>query len=410
MNKINLSLRLRLTILTVILLFFMSGILTIFINDNASSKISSSVEPIRLTIAKAVSSEELTDKESIEFNSEVIEATPLRAAEIKYDENEKLQVPFKTVEMQLINVTNDIKRNSYLAFAIVIFFGGICSYFVSGRILKPVRSLADEMENITAKNLSNPINTENSASEIKKLSDSFNIMLSNLNNAFEVQKRFNTNAAHELRTPIAILQANIEALEDGNAELDDYKYFCGIAGRTVERMDLLVQNLLNMTQSENVDMDEIININTLINQACNDAQFLSEKSDVKIISNMCKFNIEVKGNKTLFHTVVYNIIENGIRYNNRGGSISVYTSINNGNAEITISDTGIGINDTDLKNIFQPFYRVDKSRSRAFGGAGMGLCLVKNIVENHGGTIKAVSEPQKGSCFIIDIPLISKTS
>lgn len=437
----NISLRFRLAILTMLSLIVLSGGLLYLVNRNAGNTITSIKTPLRLIMQKATSATiEILPSMDVKFrnlslvNHDLSVAEKNRSIDIINQNTDTLSDGLNTspvedlshidgantikataiennVSFVLKDTAKDIRQYSYFAYVILILFGGIWVYFWCGKILEPVDRLAEEMKTRTINNLNQPIDNKNTSAEIKKLSNSFNCMMDNLNNSFEIQKRFNSNAAHELRTPIAVLQANIEALEDDDeCTLDDYKQFFNIATRTVNRMNLLVENLLQMTQLENINRKDDIDLKELVSQACSDARLFGFKKGVTIDSSLASRDFVLKGNESLFYTAIYNLVENAIKYNIENGYVKVFLSENEGQAEISVSDTGIGISKSELGFIFQPFYRVDKSRSRSYGGAGMGLCLVKNIVEKHGGTVFVSSEEGKGSCFTIKIPLFISES
>lgn len=419
-NKLAvLSLRMKLTLFTIFTLLCFLGFFIYLMNQNTNLSISSATEPISVVVKQMT----ITQRGNQEIQNGILFRTTTKAADYKTesslkeaytispDENIKM-MPLEPMEEKISFVLNstakDIRQYSYGIFFILILAGGVWVYFWSGKLLAPVNQLAEEMKSRTVNNLNRPISGNYTASELKKLSEAFNIMMENLNQSFEIQKRFNANAAHELRTPIAVLQTNLEALAEDENTLEDYIQFYHIAERTVQRMKLLVENLLQMTRMETMERTEEIDLHSLISQICQDAEQIAAQKGISIYHCFDQEEMVLMGRETLFYTAVYNLVDNAVKYNQEGGFVKLYLSKKEEIAEISVSDTGIGMKEKELDAIFQPFYRVDQSRARSRGGAGMGLCLVKNIIQMHQGTIEVCSQEGKGSCFTIRVPLIKK--
>lgn len=402
----KISLRLRLTLFTMASLVCFIAVSLFLFNQNTKVSIISAQKPLTVVATKfAIEelSQDLASTDSPEIQTVIINTKS----------QEKGEMEIRKVEEEISFVLNDtardIRQYSYWLFLFLIIVSGVWVYAWSGKILEPVEQLAEEMKNRTAKNLNEPLKNHGVAKEIQKLSDSFNIMICNLNQSFSIQKRFNANAAHELRTPVTVLQTNLEALaEEPEITLEDYQEFYQITKRTVHRMGLLIENLFQMTQMETVERTEQIDLSCLVEQVYQESIPLADQCGIRIEKSLENASFILMGKESLFYTAVYNLVENAIKYNKEGGAVKIYLSKEQEKeAKIMISDTGIGIEEKEIVSIFQPFYRVDASRNRSLGGAGMGLCLVKNIVEFHDGTIEAVSQIGKGSCFTIKIPLVN---
>ena len=421
----NISLQLRLTLLTMVFLTGISGILLLLTNRNTTMQMTSMAVPLeKIYISTDMGEPEATtaaqEMPSAAGDTAKFSFEPSNLSEGHYSVTVKDKnlmeehVTFTQItkaekaRIVLNSTAQDMRQFSYYAFAVLIIIGGICVYFWCGRVLQPVRHLSDQMHKRTVNNLNQPIENENAVAEMKQLSDAFNHMIFNLNQSFEVQKQFNANAAHELRTPIAVLQANLEVLtEEEVPSAEDCRNFVQIAQRTIGRMNSLVESLLQMTRLEDSIQFHEVDIKTLIQSAVSEVQLAAKAKEVSVQTHFADEECWLNGDETLLFTAVYNLIENAVKYNQQKGSVCVNLALEEDRVSITVSDTGIGICAEELESVFQPFYRVDQSRARGLGGAGMGLSLVKNIIKRHGGEVCLKSETGMGSCFEIWLPAYS---
>lgn len=283
---------------------------------------------------------------------------------------------------------------------LVIAAGGGITWFMVGRALKPLKALSSRMKSCTANNLSQQIPVPQSRGEVAELTESFNQMSSKLDQAFAMQRRFAQSAAHELRTPLTVLRTKVDVFRK-HAEHDQQDYDKLIEGVLVQtrRLSDLVQELLELTNLDGVTERERVPVYELLKQVTKELSPLAETKQVNVfLKGSEEYTV---GNRLLLGRVFFNLVENAIKYNRPNGSVCITLSPG---PVVSISDTGIGIPEEALELIFEPFYRVDKSRSRQMGGAGLGLATAKAIVEQHGGTIEASLIPEGGSCFTVHLP------
>lgn len=283
-----------------------------------------------------------------------------------------------------------------LSMAAVILAVGACTYFFTGRALQPLRQLSSRMETVQAQNLSQPLDVPNSGDELARLSRSFNGMLSRLDAAFESQRQFSANAAHELRTPLAVIQADLEVLARyKEPAVEQYVQTFAMVQEQTGRLGQLVKVLLEMTQMETIERGDVVSFSALIEEVLCDLVSVAE--DKQITLSQGPGEVQVTGSDLLLYRAVYNLVENAIKYNRPGGSVTVSCERRSGLAVITVADTGGGIPKEDWEKIFEPFFRVDKSRSRQMGGAGLGLAMVRKIAEGHGGTAQVIDSSAQGT-------------
>lgn len=292
--------------------------------------------------------------------------------------------------------------------AVLDILATIMVYFVTGKALKPVRKLSKEVAYISSNNLSYRIPASLTKDEVGKLTDSFNKMLNQLEEAFERQKRFTANAAHELKTPLATIKASIQVLQlEDIPSLQDYKETTDITNKSIERLSKVVDDLLLLaSKGESEENDkEVILLEPMI-------EIILQEIYPLYIEKNITYNIDCKestiyGNATLLYRALANLLENAHKYNVKNGSITISAKENNNITTIIISDTGIGIPDSSRKRIFEPFYRVDKSRSRKIAGAGLGLSLTKTIIEKDNGEIYVEKNKSGGTDFILILPSLN---
>ncbi len=291
-------------------------------------------------------------------------------------------------------------------FCIVItILGTVAVWFVSGKALKPINQLNKTIQLIDEHNLSERLEKAKTNDEIGQLTDSFNHMLSRLEGAFERQKRFTASAAHELKTPLATIKAGIQVLDrDENSDLQDYKENAKVIMNSVDRLTSVVSDLLILASAEdgNPNMLEEIKLDIMFDMILSEISPLYEKNSISYDLDLQETGIT--GNADMLYRVFYNLIENAYKYNHKKGRVFIKSYSNDNTVFIEISDTGVGIPEDHQSLIFEAFYRVDASRSRKTAGAGLGLSIVKSIVERHGGTISLESKPEVGSKFIMKFP------
>lgn len=286
--------------------------------------------------------------------------------------------------------------------AIVTLLGGVLAYFVSGRALKPLHTFTSMVENVQPNNLPDMKITDDVPAEFKQFSVSFNQMLDRLDEGFTAQRQFTGNAAHELRTPLALLQAQLELFSVEHPDLDaESADFLKLLQEQTERMSQVTKTLLEMSELRTVPCNDSIELAPMIEEILADLSPVAEKKGVTL---ECDGNGTMVGSDTLIYRLIFNLTENAIRYNRPDGTVRVSVSQEDDNLVIRVADTGCGIPDKYKESIFQPFFRVDKSRSRAYGGVGLGLTLVRKIVELHGGTIRIAESGEGGTTFAVCLP------
>lgn len=298
---------------------------------------------------------------------------------------------------------------SVIATTIIILLSSVCTYFLTKKALTPLQKLTSEVSQIQAQNLSTQLPVPNSKDEIAQLTSSFNEMLTRLDNAFSTQKQFSANAAHELRTPLAVLQTNLEVFEKKQKpEMIEYRQLFTMIKEQTARLSQLVGTLLDMTNLKSVPRTDQVSLEELVDEVFCDLDPIAEKAGISIHFNDSSnqdLHTDVTGSYVLLYRAVYNLVENAIKYNRPHGSVSVSVKQENGQAMVLVTDTGIGISPENQKKIFDPFFRVDKSRSRAMGGAGLGLALVDSIAKEHRGTVKVLESSSAGSTIVLMLPV-----
>ena len=305
---------------------------------------------------------------------------------------------------------------SIIATGILILLSSICTYFISRRALVPLRNLSRKINKIETENLSESLEVPSTDDEIALLTGSFNKMLSRLDDAFTVQKQFSASAAHELRTPLAVMQTNLEVFaRKKSPTVNEYQDVFRMIQEQTERLSHLSEVLLDMTGIQSIERSDSISLAVLADEVCCDLISIAEQKDVELLQE--DGDSTVTGSYLLLYRAVYNLVENAIKYNHPGGKVTIRIiqkpyvleqslhSLSTDCAFIEISDTGIGISPEYQKKIFEPFFRVDKSRSRAMGGAGLGLALVREIALQHGGQVKVLESGNKGSTIALILPL-----
>lgn len=301
------------------------------------------------------------------------------------------------------DVKADFGRKSWLITVAVTIASAAVAYFVSGQALKPLRKLSQQAEKIDQDSISDIRLNEDTVKEFRQLSVSVNLMLDRLSESFATQRQFSGNAAHELRTPLAIMQTKLElfAAEHKNMEGDTAELVRSQAEQ-LDRLSKLVHTLLEMSNLSSAPRSERIELAPLVEEIITDLTPLASQNDITMEQD-CD-NVVITGSDALIYRLVFNLIENAVKYNRRGGSVSVSVHKENNDVVVRVSDTGCGIPEEYRESIFQPFFRVDKSRSRQMGGVGLGLALVHEIAVLHGGSVRAESGNKPGTVFIVTLP------
>lgn len=297
-------------------------------------------------------------------------------------------------------VSNKFANESIMYMLIIIVLGIVTAYLLLSKSLKPLKDLDKAIENINENNLSSKITNIKINDEVGNLANSFNIMLDKLNKSFTNQKQFTSNAAHELKTPLAIMKSSIDVLKmDKEPSIEDYKESLRYMEQSAKNLIKIVDDLLKLTSSANGCFDEVVFIDEIIDKVVEQLDVLVKERNINI--NIERNKYKVVGNESLLYHVFFNIIENAIKYNVYGGSININILKEKDKTKIIISDSGIGMENEEIENIFEPFYCIDKSRTEENGGYGLGLSIVKSIIEKQNGEIYVTSEINKGTTFTI---------
>ncbi len=301
--------------------------------------------------------------------------------------------------VQVYNNKADYRKNSLIISALLAFLGGVATYFISGHALKPIREFSEKIEEVQAQNLADSRIEENTVKELNQLSVSYNKMLERLSDAFEVQRQFTANAAHELRTPLALIQVQLDLYNSTRHPGNDVDTLQTIRMVTEQngRLSKMVKTLLDMSELQTVGRDEKIIVDALVDEVLADLEPLAQEKSIKLIGK-CKAATMV-GSDILIYRLVYNLVENAIKYNHLGGQVTVTAYQKEKQVYLSVADTGSGIPEELRERVFEPFFRVDKSRSRELGGVGLGLALVREIVRVHDGSIIVKSNPSGGTIF-----------
>ena len=306
--------------------------------------------------------------------------------------------------VQVYNNKADYKKKSLFFSIFLAILGGVATYYFSGRSLKPLKEFSEKIEEVEARNLSDSGIEENKVKELNQLSISYNKMLDRLSESFEMQRQFTANAAHELRTPLAVMQAQLDLYHTTGHPATD-----ACTEKTIqmvtdqnERLSKMVKTLLDMSELQTVARDEKIEVDALVEEVLADLDPLAEKKNV-ILESVCDA-VTMMGSDILIYRVVYNLVENAIKYNNPGGKVQVTVRSDKEQICIQVMDNGNGIPADMKERVFEPFFRVEKSRSRALGGVGLGLALVREIVRVHDGAIRVLDNSNGGTTFEILFP------
>ena len=286
---------------------------------------------------------------------------------------------------------------------IISILGTGAAYFATKHALKPIEELNKQIITITENNLDERVSGTQRTDEVGTLCRSFNFMLERLSNSFSAQKRFSANVAHELKTPLATMQASVQVIRlEQSPTQEEYRQMLDTVERNTNRLRVIIEDLMRLCNEEEQFEKEDISLSELFSAIFLELTPLLKEKHIQSEIN-CENYPVVTGNYGLLYRAFFNLIENAVKYNRDGGSITVFSSTERNIGEISIKDTGNGIPQDELPLIFEPFYRVNKSRSRKAGGAGLGLAVTKTIIERHGWNITAESTVGVGTKFVIHL-------
>ena len=317
--------------------------------------------------------------------------------------NPQLVTPDEDLTIVVNGAQGRFRMTNWYITAAVTLLSGVLAYFVSGRALKPLHSFVSQVEKVQLNNLADMRINENVLPEFRQLSYSFNQMLERLNNAFTAQRQFTGNAAHELRTPLALMQAQLELFSAEHPDmLPETAKFLALLREQTERLTQMTKTLLEMSNLQQVARNEQIQIAPMVEEVFTDLALLAEKRNITLEMEGDGFLI---GSDALIYRLLFNLTENAVKYNRAGGSVKVSVTQEPEKILIRVSDTGCGVPEEYQQSIFQPFFRVDKSRSREYGGVGLGLSLVWEIANLHGGCVRVEESSKKGTTIAVELPV-----
>ena len=374
----RMSLQWRLTCITTLCIAIICGCLTMFVYKNGVHYIDS--------LQDAVESQ--GDEKGNE-SDEIYISIP----DDKWDEFAD------EFSVQVYNNKSDYKRNSLIITVLLALLGGVVTYFISGHALRPIREFSDKIEEVQAQNLSDSRIEENNVKELNQLGISYNKMLERLSEAFEIQRQFTANAAHELRTPLALMQVQLDLYNSASHPGNDADTLQTIKMVTEQndKLNRMVKTLLDMSELQTVGRDDKIILDAIVEEVLADLEPLAVEKNIKLIGK-CE-DATMIGSDILIYRLVYNLVENAIKYNHPLGQVTVTAYQRNKHVYLSVEDTGSGIPKELRERVFEPFFRVDKSRSRELGGVGLGLAFVREIVRVHDGSICIKSGKTEGTIF-----------
>ena len=374
----RMSLQWRLTCITTLCIAIICGCLTMFVYKNGVHYIDS--------LQDAVESQ---GDEKGNKSDEIYISIP----DDKWDEFAD------EFSVQVYNNKADYKRNSLIITVLLALLGGVVTYFISGHALRPIREFSDKIEEVQAQNLSDSRIEENNVKELNQLGISYNKMLERLSEAFEIQRQFTANAAHELRTPLALMQVQLDLYNSASHPGNDADTLQTIKMVTEQndKLNRMVKTLLDMSELQSVGRDDKIILDAIVEEVLADLEPLAVEKNIKLIGK-CE-DATMIGSDILIYRLVYNLVENAIKYNHPLGQVTVTAYQKNKHVYLSVEDTGSGIPKELRERVFEPFFRVDKSRSRELGGVGLGLAFVREIVRVHDGSICIKSGKTGGTIF-----------
>ena len=374
----RMSLQWRLTCITTLCIAIICGCLTMFVYKNGVHYIDS--------LQDAVESQ---GDEKGNKSDEIYISIP----DDKWDEFAD------EFSVQVYNNKADYKRNSLIITVLLALLGGVVTYFISGHTLRPIREFSDKIEEVQAQNLSDSRIEENNVKELNQLGISYNKMLERLSEAFEIQRQFTANAAHELRTPLALIQVQLDLYNSASHPGNDADTLQTIKMVTEQndKLNRMVKTLLDMSELQTVGRDDKIILDAIVEEVLADLEPLAVEKNIKLIGK-CE-DATMIGSDILIYRLVYNLVENAIKYNHPLGQVTVTAYQRNKHVYLSVEDTGSGIPKELRERVFEPFFRVDKARSRELGGVGLGLAFVREIVRVHDGSICIKSGKTGGTIF-----------
>ena len=374
----KMSLQWRLTCITTLCIAIICGCLTMFVYKNGVHYIDSLKDAV-----------EAQGDEKGNKSDEIYISIP----DDKWDEFAD------EFSVQVYNNKADYKRNSLIITVLLALLGGVVTYFISGHALRPIREFSDKIEEVQAQNLSDSRIEENNVKELNQLGISYNKMLERLSDAFEIQRQFTANAAHELRTPLALMQVQLDLYNSASHPGNDADTLQTIKMVTEQndKLNRMVKTLLDMSELQTVGRDDKIILDAIVEEVLADLEPLAVEKNIKLIGK-CE-DATMIGSDILIYRLVYNLVENAIKYNHPLGQVTVTAYQRNKHVYLSVEDTGSGIPKELRERVFEPFFRVDKSRSRELGGVGLGLALVREIVRVHDGSICIKSGKTGGTIF-----------
>ena len=381
MNNIKIKLKWKLTLFTILIMTITSGILVFSINYD-----------VRHTVPQL--------KGIINSNTE----------DIKIDLNGdfKDEIDKISIESAIEETTSRIYWLSIIAFILVVTIGGMCTYFVVNNALIPIVELNKNIKKINEDNLNSNLSIKGANDEIKELTISFNKMIAKLENAFASQKRFNSSVAHELKTPLAVIKTNIDVLKSSNCKsLEEYDKTLAVVEKSILKMNLIIETLLDIIRQENAPLNEIVSIDEILEDIVDDLSIIANKKNIKLKLNSYNIKNKIKGNEIMLYRAFYNVIENAIKYNKINGTVNILCSEDYNIIKVKIIDTGKGIKEEEYEEIFKPFYRCEGINTYSDNGVGLGLSLTQSVIKLHGGEIKVKSKLNEGTEFNLILPYIS---
>lgn len=375
----KITIRWRLTILSALLLSICCIILTVVLNYSAFRYVDE-ISAIPLYTPAMETTLAQNDPSQGALSEEIIAASPTELQEAKQG------FQYESIFMMLL----------------IIFSGSALTYYISGKALKPLQGLTSQVKTITAQDLSNALTIPKTHDEIAQLTTSFNEMMEKLNEAFLIQKQFSSSAAHELRTPLAVLQTKVDVFQKkANHSKEDYDALLQVIEKQIQRLRSLVSNLLDMSNEVALDISTF-DLKDSLEEVKKELAVLADQKNIKI--NILGNSSYVDGDVDALYRVFYNLIENAIKYNVENGYVEItIDDTDQTTTYVSFKDSAIGIPDEMKKHIFEPFYTVDKSRSRELGGVGLGLALANQIIKRHHGSLNVIDNETGGSCFIVGL-------
>ncbi len=375
----KMSLQWRLTIITTLFIAIICGCLTLFLYKNGVYYIDSLQDAV--------------EAQGGEDNGRGTDELYIRIPDDTWNDFAN------DFSIQVYNNKEDYRKRSLVFSGLLAILGGVVTYFISGRALRPLREFSDRIEEVQAQNLADSRIEEHAVRELNQLSVSYNKMLERLSEAFAVQRQFTANAAHELRTPLSVVQVQLDlyhSMEHPDNDACTEKTIEMVTEQN-ERLARMVKTLLDMSELQTVERNDTIALDALVEEVLADLSPLAQSKQIELIGK-CG-DVTMQGSDILIYRLVYNLVENAIKYNHMGGRVTVTAQQDNRHLTLTVQDTGNGIPEELKPRVFDPFFRVDKSRSRALGGVGLGLALVREIVSVHEGNITVKDNPAGGTIF-----------